>query len=236
MKYLISLLSWSFGLLSALILLPALIISTFFLGPKGISLAGKIVMRSITACFLVRVRREGREKVDPRLSHLYMANHASFFDFFILAGYLPGNTRGLEAAEHFSWPLWGAVLRRIGIIPIDRSNPRASLASINLAAERLRNGYSILILPEGTRTRDGRMLPFKKLPFKLAKKGGTDIVPVGLTGTFGIKRKTSWLLRPGKVIMRFGDAIPAEVIREKGMEELMEIARDRIAGLVGEES
>ena len=65
----------------------------------------------------------------------------------------------------------GAFLRKAGMIGIDRSNPRASMKSIMSAADHLLDGISILILPEGTRTRTGKMLPFKKLPFKLAKKG-----------------------------------------------------------------
>ena len=129
MKYLLSLLAWTIGSLVSLVLVPVLLIVPFFLTPKGISNLGKFVTRQIVRGFLVRVRCEGREEVDSSRCYVFMANHASFLDFFLLGGYLPGNTRGLEAAEHFKMPVWGTVLRRLGIIPIDRSNPRASSPS-----------------------------------------------------------------------------------------------------------
>lgn len=177
---------------------------------------------------------KGREKVGPDQGRLFMANHASFFDLIILGGFLPGFTRGLEASEHFSWPVWGTMIRKIGMIPIDRSSGAASMRSVKRSVGEIGNGMSILILPEGTRTLTGRMLPFNRLPFYMAKKAGCPIVPVGLKGTFRLKNKKSWLLRPGRVDMTFGDAISTEEVEEKSSEELMEIVRSRIADLCGE--
>jgi len=236
LKYILSILSWTLGVTAALICVPLNILTLMLLGAdRGNAMTG-FFMRVIVRAFLVRVRTEGREAVDLSRSHLFMANHASFFDMLILAGWLPGKRSGLEAAEHFSWPLWGSWLKRSGMIPIDRKNARSSMRSLKAAAEKLKNGWSVLILPEGTRSRDGKMLPFRKLPFKLAKMGEADIVPVGLNGTFGIKAKTSWLLKPGVVHMRFGEAIPEEVVRETDTEVLMELTRERVASLVGEVS
>ncbi|MFH1999522.1 MAG: lysophospholipid acyltransferase family protein [Planctomycetota bacterium] len=235
MKYIVSIIAYVLGALTLVIGLPLVTLCFYFLGSQGVCRLASFMMRLLTASFLVRVKLEGVETVDRSKPHLYMSNHASFFDFLILAGYLPCNKRGLEAAEHFSWPIWGAFLRKSGMIPIDRSSPRASLKSILHAADHLKEGISILILPEGTRTRDGKMLPFKKLPFKLAKKGGSDIIPVGLIGTFNIKKKTSWVLNPGKVIMRFGDPIPAETVESMEIEALKDLTKERIRLLIGEE-
>ena len=80
----------------------------------------------------------GMEKIDLKAAHLFMANHASFFDFFILGGYLPPDSRGLEAAEHFKWPIWGIFLRKTETIPIDRSNPRASMTAIKIAGQDMK--------------------------------------------------------------------------------------------------
>jgi 1-acyl-sn-glycerol-3-phosphate acyltransferase len=234
LKFIVSVLSWTLGMIACLICLPLNILFLMIVSQEKGNAACGFFMRVIVRSFLVRVRLEGREAVDLNRTHLFMSNHASFFDMMILAGWLPGRRSGIEAAEHFSWPVWGAWLRRSGMIPIDRSNARASLRSLKLAAERLKNGWSVLILPEGTRSKDGKMLPFRKLPFKLAKMGETDIVPVGLEGTFQIKAKTSWMLKPGVVHMRFGEVIPEEEVREAEMEALMEKTRERIAALVND--
>lgn len=234
MKYIISIIAYLMGGLTLLIGLPLVTLCFHFLGSRGICRLASFMMRLLTAAFLVRVKVEGKEKLDPLVPHLFMSNHASFFDFLILAGYLPCNKRGLEAAEHFSWPIWGAFLRKSGMIGIDRSNPRASMKSILSAADHLLEGVSILILPEGTRTKTGKMLPFKKLPFKLAKKGEAEIVPVGLIGTFDIKKKTSWVLNPGRVIMRFGDPIPASDVESMDIDALKDLTRARIGELIGE--
>jgi 1-acyl-sn-glycerol-3-phosphate acyltransferase len=235
MKYIIAVAAWISGLSALVLCCSFYILIVPFLTFRGVSIMGSWTVRTIVRAFFVRIQVEGMEKVDRSAGHLYMANHSSFLDFFVLGGYLPPDTRGLVATEYYKVPLWGRFLKKTGLIPIDRSNPKASLASIKRAAEHLRNGTSILVLPEGTRTRDGRLLPFKKLPFKLAKLGGVDLVPVGFLGAFEIKRKTSWLLKPGKIIMRMGDPIPPGRIAEISLNELMEETRDQIARLVGEE-
>jgi 1-acyl-sn-glycerol-3-phosphate acyltransferase len=210
------------------------ILLLMIVGPVRGNAACGFFMRVIVRAFLVRVRIEGGETVDRSRSHLFMANHTSFFDMLILAGWLPGKRTGIEAAEHFSWPLWGTWLKRSDMIPIDRNNARASMRSIKAAAERIKGGWSVLILPEGTRSRDGKLLPFRKLPFKLAKMGETDIVPVGLVGTFEIKAKTSWMLKPGVVHLRYGEVISEEEVRATDTGALMEKTRECIAALVND--
>lgn len=234
LKTIVSLLSWILGMTACLTCLPLNILLLMIVGPVRGNAACGFFMRVIVRAFLVRVRLEGAETVDLSRSHLYMANHASFFDMLILAGWLPGKRSGIEAAEHFSWPLWGTWLKKSNMIPIDRSNARASMRSVKGAAQRIKDGWSVLILPEGTRSRDGKMLPFKKLPFKLAKMGETDIVPVGLVGTFEIKAKTSWMLKPGVVHMMYGEVISAEEVKASDTVALMEKTRERIAALVND--
>jgi len=232
MQVIVSILSWTFGAISAVLLYPVLVLSTPFINQsKWVWFVG-FLLRGVMKGFLLRIKVTGRERVDTAKAHVFMANHASFFDLFILAGYIPGDKRGVEAEHHFKWPFWGFVIRRGGQVPIDRENPRSAMRSIQKAADYLKRGISVLILPEGTRTTTGEMLPFKKLPFKLAKMGGAGIAPIGISGTFGIKRKTSWIMRPGRVDVRFGDPIPAEVVAEMDMEELMALTRERIASLL----
>ena len=230
MKYVLSVVAWTTGALGCCICVPLMIAAAAFLKPRGYNPVGRLITRVLLASFFVLVRARGLERVDPKAPHLFMANHSSFFDFFILAAYLPGFSRGLEAAEHFSWPVWGLFLRKVGMLPADRSSAAASMRSMKHAAEKIREeGMSILILPEGTRTLTGRMLPFKRLPFYIAKEAGCDIVPIGIKGTFRIKNKSSWLIRPGRADIIFGDPVDVQTVGEKSPAELAELTRDRIA-------
>lgn len=234
MTSIISALAWTSGLLCALVCTPFLVSVATFCSPKGQSLWSRFFLRLIVKAFFVFVRVRGVERVDAGVPHLFMANHASFFDLFILAAYLPGTTRGIEAAEHFKWPVWGSYLRGVGMIPIDRTSAAASMRSMKLATTKIKQGYSILVLPEGTRTVTGRMREFNRLPFSIARKGGCDIVPVGLEGTFRVKAKLSWIIRPGRVQMTFGAPIPAAVVGELEIGDLVALVRQRVAELCGE--
>ena len=227
----LSLLAWTVTILTGIVVFPPMILAFMMARGRGKTFVGKFFLRIMVWSFLQRVRCEGRDAVDVTKPHVFMANHSSFIDLFLLGTYLPGPIRGIEAAEHFSWPVWGTVLKHADFIPIDRKNPRASIKSLDRAVERIREGYSILILPEGTRSTDGNLIEFKKLPFKLPKKGGTDIIPVGIEGAFEAKRKTSWILRPGRIVMRFGDPISEETVREKNAGELAELCKRRVAEL-----
>ena len=231
MKYIVSVAAWTSGLLALPVACVVMRVIGPRLSPARVSSLGRGLMRIVLKAFWVRSRVEGLDRLDPGRPYLFMANHASLVDFFLLGAYLPGTIRGIEAAEHFSWPFWAWFLKGAGMIPIDRSNPRASLRAIKQAAEYLRKGISILILPEGTRSLNGRLLPFKKLPFRLARMGGAAIVPVGLVGTFRVKPKTTWLFRPGLVTIRFGEPIPAEEVARLDEEALAALTRRRIAAL-----
>jgi len=230
----ISLAAWTSGIIGLLVCLPILLVIATFSSPDRLSDRIRPLMRVILAFFFVRVRVTGLDKVDKTKAHVFMANHASFFDLFILAAYLPGKHRGMEAAEHFSWPIWGRFLRRVEMVPVDRSSAAASMRSMREAAKKVREGASILVLPEGTRTRTGRMLPFNRLPFYVPREAWCDIVPVGLKGTFWIKNKNGWLLSPGRAEMVFGEPVDAKTVRTTDMKELVQMVRDRIAALCGE--
>ena len=121
---------------------------------------------------------------------------------------------------------------RIGNIPIRRESAIASLRSIEKAAQWLRDGNSLLILPEGTRTRDGNLRPFKRLPFRLAKLAEVPILPIGTSGLYRLKARKSLLIQPGPVKIRFGEPIPVNTVQELELDELRDLVRERIVGLV----
>ena len=106
-----------------------------------------------------------------------MSNHQSLFDLFVIPAALPGVYTAVEAAYHFSIPLWGSLITRWGCIPIHRRNLEKAKESLDIARKRLWEGLSLIILPEGHRTRTGRIGDFKKGPFYLARQAGEKYLP-----------------------------------------------------------
>ena len=127
----------------------------------------------------VKVRVRGLEHLGAG-PYIFTPNHQSHFDIAALLGYLPGNNRFAAKKEMFSEPILGVVLRTMGMIPIDRDNPLEAIESLN---QLTRDDFSTIIFPEGTRSRDGTLLPFKKGPFVAAIHLGVPIVPVVCKGT-----------------------------------------------------
>jgi len=121
--------------------------------------------------------------------------------------------------------LLGAAMNRAGYIGIERGDPRKAVRSMNLAARRIRAGSSVLIFPEGTRSSDGRLQPFKRGGFNLALKAGCDIVPVTIVGSRRIVPKGSLRIRKGRFFMVIGDPIPVTEYRKKDTGRLMENVR-----------
>jgi 1-acyl-sn-glycerol-3-phosphate acyltransferase len=145
----------------------------------------------------------------PRRAVVYMANHQSHLDIPILYATLPSPTiRMLGKAELFRIPLWGRAIRAAEFIPIDRSNHARAVASLDHAARMVRDGVSIYIAPEGTRSMDGRVGKLKKGGFHLAIGTGAPIVPVALRGVFDILPRGGRVMRSGQAVsVRIGQAI-----------------------------
>ena len=173
----------------------------------------------------------GQEHIDPSHTYLIMGNHQSLFDLFVIPAAIPLCFVGVEAAYHFSLPVWGSLIRRWGCIPIERNNFKKAVLSLETAKKRLLSGMSIGILPEGHRTVTGEMTPFKKGPFHLAQKAGADILPFGINGLFEYNQKGSLNLSPGVVTVNIGRPIPFETFNALSVDELRKTLFDRIFNL-----
>lgn len=184
--------------------------------------------------FFINVKVIGREKIDPAKTYIFMSNHVNIFDVFLLNGYIPNFARGVELDSHFNWPIWGPVITRFGNIPISQRHFQSSLNSLGRAEEAIRNGTSIIILPEGHRTKDGNLLPFMRGPFLMAKKAKADIVTTAMIGAFKIKRVKRWLVKPGTVKFVFGDIIAYEYFKDLSTHELKDLVKDKIQNLISE--
>lgn len=154
----------------------------------------------------LRVRIEGREKVPPGVC-LFLANHTSFVDPVPIVWGIRRRIAILAKKSLFSIPVISWAFRLAHFVPVDRSKREAAMASVDVAAQRMKEGISFLAYPEGTRSYDGRLLPFKKGVFVMAIKAGVPIIPMALAGAHRIAPKKSLKIRPGLVVLRFGDPI-----------------------------
>jgi 1-acyl-sn-glycerol-3-phosphate acyltransferase len=154
----------------------------------------------------------GADRVPPGRAYVYMSNHQSHLDIPMLYATLPSPTiRMLAKKELFRIPLWGQGLRAAEFIEVDRSNHTRAVQSIEQAARLLRDGVSIYLAPEGTRSLDGRIGKLKKGGFHLALDTGTPIVPAAIRGTIDILPRGGRVMRTGKrVTVTIGAPIPVD--------------------------
>jgi 1-acyl-sn-glycerol-3-phosphate acyltransferase len=180
----------------------------------------------------VRVRVRGLEHLRGG-PFIFVPNHQSHFDIALLLGHLPGNNRFAAKQELFAQPVLGLVLRTMGMIPIDRGDPVRSIEQLNRLTL---DGFSIIIFPEGTRSLDGRLMPFRKGPFVVAIRLGVPVVPVVCRGTGAVMPKGGYLsILPGEVELIALPPISTGGMSYEDRDVLLERARDAIAMELGRE-
>ncbi len=175
----------------------------------------------------IRVRVEGSEKV-PRATAIFCVNHQSAMDIPILFVHLPVPFRFIAKRSLFHLPFLGWHLRRSGHIGVDRGRPREALKSFEAAAAKIRAGASVVMFPEGTRSRDGRPLPFKSGSFYLAIRAGVPIVPITLNGTRHVLRPDTLHVRPGRTEMIIHPPIRTDGMTLDDVESLSSRTREAI--------
>ncbi len=172
----------------------------------------------------VRLTSSGAERVPPGRAYVYMSNHQSHLDIPMLYATLPSPTiRMLGKKELFQIPLWGRGLRAAEFVEVDRSNHARALESIAHAARLVKDGVSIYLAPEGTRSLDGQIGALKKGGFHLALGTGAPIVPVAIRGTIDILPRGSKVMKTGQSVdVTIG--APIEVA-DRNIDELMQEVR-----------
>lgn len=184
-----------FGIPAAIIFIPWSIITGNALPLYNVT---QMIVRTGYFLARIRVQVQGRELVPPNTACIFMANHVSNLDPPALIPNIPGRTSAFLKRSLMHIPVLGWGFKQGEFIPVDRSGDRESAQeSIAEARRVLAKGVHITTFVEGTRSRDGRMLPFKKGPFYLAKETGAPCVPVSIWGTEGMMSKGSVRIRPG---------------------------------------
>jgi 1-acyl-sn-glycerol-3-phosphate acyltransferase len=188
--------------------------------------------RSLLWAAGVKVELEGLEHLSPGEPAVIVANHESWFDVFALVVHLPVDTRFVGKIELTRIPFFGPSWLACGHIAIDRSDRQKAIESLRVAGETLRReGAAVVMFPEGTRSADGELLPFKKGAFVLALQTGVPVVPVGVSGSRDIMPKGSWRIRSGTIVVRVGPPIPSEGRGEGARDALLQHSRAEVERL-----
>ena len=183
----------------------------------------------------VRLEVQGREKIPTGQAVVFMPNHQSNCDPPAVISILP-RVRVLVKKEFCRTPLLGRAMLLVGFIPVDRKNRERAIEAIEEGAKSLAAGHSFMVFPEGTRSRDGRLQPFKKGAFVMAMKAQVPIIPISLSGSSRIMQKGRFAIRPGLVRITVHDAVPTAGYVPANRSQLMERVRQAVlSGLAEDE-
>jgi 1-acyl-sn-glycerol-3-phosphate acyltransferase len=181
----------------------------------------------------VKMRIDGLEKIDPGTTYVFVANHRSFMDIPVLLAHLPLQFRFLAKKGLFMIPFLGTHLRRAGHLPVVKDNPRASLRSMSDAVRLLREqGMSVMLFPEGGRSKDGVLQEFIEGAAYIAVKSGVPVIPIAMTGTREVLPMGSLQVMRGVVHLRIGEPIPTANLILKDRATLTQTMHDRVADLL----
>lgn len=164
--------------------------------------------RLIVWLFGTSTQVEGTENIQTGQSYVFVCNHSSYFDCWIVYGWLPVIFKWIMKAELRKVPFVGSACKAAGHIFIDRSHPKAASQSLIEAKSRLKNGVSLVIFPEGTRSRDGQVAEFKRGAFQIAFDLELPVVPISISGAHSLMPRGASLVNFGKPIkMKIGKPV-----------------------------
>ena len=193
---------------------------------------GQWAMRVSGRVLGIKVEVSGLDRFDRRTALIFMPNHISFLDGPLLEMLIPGAARVVLKKSVLRIPVVGLAMRFVGFVPVDRKGAEGGKRSIARAVRMIREqGYSFLIFPEGTRSRDGKLQPLRRGGFFLALETGAPIVPVTIEGTFELMPKGQKYARKGTVRVIFHKPIPVIGYTVETMAVLMGKVRDTILSL-----
>lgn len=212
----------------------SILIGPFTRSGDAVLAVARVWSRVIIRIAGVRIRARFAVPLDPKRPYIFASNHLSSLDIWALFVVTPVGFRFIAKKQLGQIPLFGWAMKAGRFIFIDRQNAVAARRSIEEAARRISQGVSVLIFPEGTRSRDGRLLPFKKGGFHLAIDSGVEIVPVAIRGTAELMPASSLLLRAGEAFVEFGAPIPTTGLTAADRTPLLKQVHARVAEMLGQ--
>ncbi len=212
-----------FCVIAGLILIPIIIICFLIRWPYPLIPFGKGAIRIAQKILGMRLDVSGLEHVDKKASYVFMSNHLSAIDGPLLFMLIPQAIRVILKKESFRIPVVGQSMKLVGFIPVDRKGIRGGKRSIDRAVRMIREKrHSFLIFPEGTRSRDGMLQPFKRGGFFLALNSHVPVAPVSIQGTFELMPKGAFFIRKGEVRVRFHPPVPVRGFDRDSLPQLVD--------------
>jgi len=196
-----------------------------------LAMARRCYSPPILRAAMARFEVEPLPDLDWNKPYIFVMNHQSMLDIPAAFAALPANVRFVAKKILQYVPVLGWYMMATGMIFVDRSNRAQAVASLRAAASKIRNGKSIIAYPEGTRSRDGRILPFKKGVFVLALEAGVPIVPLAIEGSGAVLPTDTFRLRPGRVRLKVGTPIPTAGRSTEERDALVREVRDAMIRL-----
>jgi 1-acyl-sn-glycerol-3-phosphate acyltransferase len=181
----------------------------------------------------VKVEVNGIERLDPDQTYIFTPNHQSLIEVPLFVTYLGCNPAYLGKKEVFKYPIFGYGIRMVGVVPVDRSNSPAAVESAKVATENLKRGKSYVVYPEGTRSKDGRLLPFKKGAFMMAIDAGVPVVPISVSGATRIMPKGQVKIFPSTVRLTIHEPIDTKGYTKENIADLMKKTQEKILSMLG---
>jgi len=174
------------------------------------------------------VRVEGYENISPKQSYVFVSNHTSMLDVWLIYGWLPNVFKWMMKKELERVPFIGFGCKAAGHIFVDRSSPRAAMESVKRVEEALQNGVSTVIFPEGTRTFNGELGRFKRGAFQIAFDLNLPLVPISLSGCYEAMNRKAWYVTWHPVTMKIGKPVSLADFSKDNPQEAMDYIRARI--------
>jgi 1-acyl-sn-glycerol-3-phosphate acyltransferase len=221
---------WVFGTIATMLLSSMVVVGAIFGAREELyAWIARTWGRVILWASGVHVEVQGRENLKMDRPQIVASNHLSWYDVFALAANMPKVFRFVAKEELGRIPIFGRAWRTAGHISVNRSDRMQAIRVLEQFGDIVRKDNStIIIFPEGTRSRTGAMGPFKKGAFMLALHTHVDIVPTAVIGGRAILKKGDWRMRSGRLIVRFGEPIPTVGYNEENRDHLIALVRSRI--------
>jgi 1-acyl-sn-glycerol-3-phosphate acyltransferase len=224
-----SLFLWAISGIHFAVVCTLLIFLAIFIDPRKNDWPQRFFFRNILRLIGVQFEVHRSAGFDPRRTSIFVSNHVNIFDPFVVYSAIPQFFRGFELESHFKIPIYGSLMGRFGNIPVPDAPSREGLETMTKRAKAaLDSGISLIVFPEGARTRDGHVHNFKKGIFNLAQKFGIPIVPVSIAGAYQCFQTGNWMLYPGKITVYVHDTIETASVERSEVDAL----RQRVQEIV----
>jgi 1-acyl-sn-glycerol-3-phosphate acyltransferase len=228
-----SILLWAASGLFFFTVVPVLVVLGIFVDPQKNDRPQRWMSRWTVWLAGGRVEVQSSPGFDPHRTCFLVSNHVNLFDAFVLYGVIPHFFRGLELESHFRIPVYGWLMKRFGNVPVPDVIRLSDLKRMwRMTQDALDRGVSLVVFPEGSRTVTGRVGPFHDGVFRMALQFGAPITPISIAGSFEFNRKTSWMLRPSRIVVHLHDTIETRNLDKRDVTGLRERVREIVAAPV----